>query len=270
MKDYYSYGHVMSSAWKIATKNWLVLIGLYLGYFICTFIINAFSGGEPNLRFMTVNLCLLAFAALFTCGYYQMYLNAAKGEEPEFSVFKEKAHLTLKMFIVTLIISACTVIMMLIGLFVFGAIIATTVDTNTLLAIVESVKNNSFDISYISEISGSLVLSAFLSFLIVIFPFAWVYIKISFAPIALVDKECSIGEAFRTSFAISKNHMWTIFMLYFTGAMMIFVSLLALIVGVFFGMVVYLAIYTEQYRALKLLYDHKDNVSDNGNYEVEA
>lgn len=262
MKDYYSFGHVMSSAWKIATKNWLVFIGLYLGYLVCTFIINAFSGNPIDARFITVTLVSVLFSSLFMCGYYKLYLNAANGEEPEFSVFKENAGLTFKMFLVSILSSVIRIAIALIGVVIFGFMLGAFGVSEQFMTTFTQLANNGFDTNVVSEMSGNVWLSALLSFLITIVPFIWVSIKISFAPVALVDKRCSILEAFKISFAITNKHIGTIFMLYFTGAMIMIVSLMVFIVGVLFGIIVLTAIYTEQYRALKLLHDHKDDSAE--------
>ena len=105
MKDYYSFGNVMSSAWKVATKNWLVFIGLLIGFMIISGLIGAFSGVIFTVRYGIVTLVSAFFNAFFFSAYYKMYLNAAKGEEPDFSLFKSCAKYTFKFWVVSLILS---------------------------------------------------------------------------------------------------------------------------------------------------------------------
>ncbi|MEG1616250.1 MAG: hypothetical protein RR202_09130 [Bacteroidales bacterium] len=96
--------------WKLTKQHWLVMVGLYLGYTIVAMILNLFSGSEFSARYFIVMAITILFQYLFMAGYTKMYLNAADGEEPEFSAFGQMAKRFLPFFLTSLLFGIATVI----------------------------------------------------------------------------------------------------------------------------------------------------------------
>ena len=95
----------LGAAWKLTKEHWLVLVGLYLGYFIVSQLISLFAGGNIySVQYFLAIIIVLILSIIFNAGYTKMYLDAQEGKELEFSVFGRMLRKALSFFIINLFI----------------------------------------------------------------------------------------------------------------------------------------------------------------------
>lgn len=83
-----------------------------------------------------------------------------------------------------------------------------------------------------------------LSFLIVIgglilliIPGIYFAIKLTFVPYLIIDKKMKVIEAIKSSWALTKGHEWTIFLMWLLGGLIAIAGLVVLIVGILFSFI---------------------------------
>lgn len=102
----FSVKKAIKEGWKLTKEHWLVMIGLMLGYTILNMLLGLFSGSNiTSIRYIIVQLVILAISMIFTAGYTKMYLVATDGEEPEFNLFSKCAKKAFPLFVISILLS---------------------------------------------------------------------------------------------------------------------------------------------------------------------
>ena len=85
-------------------------------------------------------------------------------------------------------------------------------------------------------------------------------IRISFAGMIILDTELGCRAALKRSWCITKGYEWKLILLYLSILLLNILGLLALVVGVFFTIVMSLFISTIAYRVLWALYRENESL----------
>ena len=88
----------------------------------------------------------------------------------------------------------------------------------------------------------------------------WIMIRISFAGMIILDTELGCRAALKRSWCITKGYEWKLILLYLSILLLNILGLLALVVGVFFTIVMSLFISTIAYRVLWALYRENESL----------
>ena len=89
-----------------------------------------------------------------------------------------------------------------------------------------------------------------------------IMIRISFAGIIILDTELGCRAALKRSWYITKGYEWKLILLYLSILLLNVLGLLALVIGVFFTIVMSSFISTIAYRVLWALYRENENIMD--------
>ena len=106
---------------------------------------------------------------------------------------------------------------------------------------------------------------------LLIIPGIWLMIRLYYAPLIYLDREkCSIEEAYRESFRITKGHVWQLIGLNLASIGVALLGFLVCIVGVFPATVVCYFAYTASYRMLQYQEGHPvaQNISENPERQI--
>ena len=90
----------------------------------------------------------------------------------------------------------------------------------------------------------------------------WIMIRISFAGMIILDTELGCRAALKRSWCITKGYEWKLILLYLSILLLNVLGLLALVIGVFFTIVMSSFISTIAYRVLWALYRENENITD--------
>ena len=89
-----------------------------------------------------------------------------------------------------------------------------------------------------------------------------IMIRFSFAGIIILDTELGCRAALKRSWYITKGYEWKLILLYLSILLLNVLGLLALVIGVFFTIVMSSFISTIAYRVLWALYRENENIMD--------
>lgn len=213
------------------------MVGLYLAFMVVSVILSFISGKDiTSGRYVIGNLLTLILSWGFGMGFCKLVLNILDGMEPKMDVFLSiwsRAWAYVKLEIVILLIIA-----------VYGMIAFLIVDMTI---------NVSSVISGIISPVGYFILGVLLIFL------CWFMIRISFAGFIVLDTDLGAMAALKRSWRITKGHVWKLAFLSFLILALNIIGFLALIVGVFFTLVMSQFAYAIAYRVLWALYQEKEN-----------
>ena len=196
------------------------------------------SGNDvTSVRYILGNLLAAILSWGFGMGFGKLILNILDGMEPKMSVFlsiwsRAWTYLKLEILILSVIV--------VLGLIAF--IVADFAIKTPLV------------ISLFIPLLGYLILVG-LSILL-----CWIMIRISFAGMIILDTELGCRAALKRSWCITKGYEWKLILLYLSILLLNILGLLALVVGVFFTIVMSLFISTIAYRVLWALYRENESL----------
>ncbi|WP_337751683.1 hypothetical protein, partial [Coprobacter fastidiosus] len=190
-----------------------------------------------SVRYILGNLLAAILSWGFGMGFGKLILNILDGMEPKMSVFlsiwsRAWTYLKLEILILSVIV--------VLGLIAF--IVADFAIKTPLV------------ISLFIPLLGYLILVG-LSILL-----CWIMIRISFAGMIILDTELGCRAALKRSWCITKGYEWKLILLYLSILLLNILGLLALVVGVFFTIVMSLFISTIAYRVLWALYRENESL----------
>ena len=214
------------------------MVGLYLAFMVVSLFLGLISGNDvTSVRYILGNLLAAILSWGFGMGFGKLILNILDGMEPKMSVFlsiwsRAWTYLKLEILILSVIV--------VLGLIAF---IVADFAIKTPLAI-----------SLFIPLLGYLILAG-LSILL-----CWIMIRISFAGMIILDTELGCRAALKRSWCITKGYEWKLILLYLSILLLNILGLLALVVGVFFTIVMSLFISTIAYRVLWALYRENESL----------
>ena len=214
------------------------MVGLYLAFMAVSLFLGLNSGNDvTSVRYILGNLLAAILSWGFGMGFGKLILNILDGMEPKMSVFlsiwsRAWTYLKLEILILSVIV--------VLGLIAF--IVADFAIKTPLV------------ISLFIPLLGYLILVG-LSILL-----CWIMIRISFAGMIILDTELGCRAALKRSWCITKGYEWKLILLYLSILLLNILGLLALVVGVFFTIVMSLFISTIAYRVLWALYRENESL----------
>jgi len=214
------------------------MVGLYLAFMAVSLFLGLISGNDvTSVRYILGNLLAAILSWGFGMGFGKLILNILDGMEPKMSVFlsiwsRAWTYLKLEILILSVIV--------VLGLIAF--IVADFAIKTPLV------------ISLFIPLLGYLILVG-LSILL-----CWIMIRISFAGMIILDTELGCRAALKRSWCITKGYEWKLILLYLSILLLNILGLLALVVGVFFTIVMSLFISTIAYRVLWALYRENESL----------
>lgn len=219
-------------------KQGVTMVGLYLAFMAVSLFLGLISGNDvTSVRYILGNLLAAILSWGFGMGFGKLILNILDGMEPKMSVFlsiwsRAWTYLKLEILILSVIV--------VLGLIAF--IVADFAIKTPLV------------ISLFIPLLGYLILVG-LSILL-----CWIMIRISFAGMIILDTELGCRAALKRSWCITKGYEWKLILLYLSILLLNILGLLALVVGVFFTIVMSLFISTIAYRVLWALYRENESL----------
>ena len=219
-------------------KQGVTMVGLYLAFMAVSLFLGLISGNDvTSVRYILGNLLAAILSWGFGMGFGKLILNIFDGMEPKMSVFlsiwsRAWTYLKLEILILSVIV--------VLGLIAF--IVADFAIKTPLV------------ISLFIPLLGYLILVG-LSILL-----CWIMIRISFAGMIILDTELGCRAALKRSWCITKGYEWKLILLYLSILLLNILGLLALVVGVFFTIVMSLFISTIAYRVLWALYRENESL----------
>lgn len=227
---------IFRKSWDYMKKQGITMVGLYLAFIVVSMILSFVSGKDMTSgRYIVGNFLTLILSWGFGMGFCKLVLNILDGMEPKMDVFLSvwfRAWTYLKLEILILLVMA-----------VCGMIAFLVVD---LTISVPSV------ISDFTSPIGYSVLGVLFVFL------CWFMIRISFAGIIIFDTDLGTMEALRRSWRITKGHVLELVFLCILILLLNILGFIALIIGIFFTVVMSQFVYTIAYRILWALYQEKE------------
>ena len=224
----FSQSMMFRKSWDFMKKQGVTMVGLYLAFMVVSVFLSLISGENVTSgRYILGNLLAAILSWGFGMGFGKLILNILDGMEPKMSVFLSiwsRAWTYLKLEI--LILSADFAI------------------------------KTPPAISVFIPLLGYLILAG-LSILL-----CWIMIRISFAGIIILDTELGCRAALKRSWYITKGYEWKLILLYLSILLLNVLGLLALVIGVFFTIVMSSFISTIAYRVLWALYRENENIMD--------
>ena len=214
------------------------MVVLYLAFMAVSLFLGLISGNDvTSVRYILGNLLAAILSWGFGMGFGKLILNILDGMEPKMSVFlsiwsRAWTYLKLEILILSVIV--------VLGLIAF--IVADFAIKTPLV------------ISLFIPLLGYLILVG-LSILL-----CWIMIRISFAGMIILDTELGCRAALKRSWCITKGYEWKLILLYLSILLLNILGLLALVVGVFFTIVMSLFISTIAYRVLWALYRENESL----------
>lgn len=228
----FSQSMMFRKSWDFMKKQGVTMVGLYLAFMAVSLFLGLISGNDvTSVRYILGNLLAAILSWGFGMGFGKLILNILDGMEPKMSVFlsiwsRAWTYLKLEILILSVIV--------VLGLIAF--IVADFAIKTPLV------------ISLFIPLLGYLILVG-LSILL-----CWIMIRISFAGMIILDTELGCRAALKRSWCITKGYEWKLILLYLSILLLNILGLLALVVGVFFTIVMSLFISTIAYRVLWALY----------------
>ncbi|MDR2970192.1 MAG: glycerophosphoryl diester phosphodiesterase membrane domain-containing protein [Tannerellaceae bacterium] len=113
MKQTFSISEVVGASWVYLKQQIWVLVGLFIGYTIITFLIGSFFPQTSMTMMVIANLITGIIGIFFMLGYYKNLFQTIDGLEPQFSAYGQQAPKFLTAFIAGLIVSIAISIGML-------------------------------------------------------------------------------------------------------------------------------------------------------------
>lgn len=236
----FSQSMMFRKSWDFMKKQGVTMVGLYLAFMVVSVFLSLISGENVTSgRYILGNLLAAILSWGFGMGFGKLILNILDGMEPKMSVFlsiwsRAWTYLKLEILILSVIV--------VLGLIAF---IAADFAIKTPPAI-----------SLFIPLLGYLILAG-LSILL-----CWIMIRISFAGIIILDTELGCRAALKRSWYITKGYEWKLILLYLSILLLNVLGLLALVIGVFFTIVMSSFISTIAYRVLWALYRENENITD--------
>lgn len=234
----FSQSMMFRKSWDFMKKQGVTMVGLYLAFMVVSLFLGLISGNDvTSVRYILGNLLAAILSWGFGMGFGKLILNILDGMEPKMSVFlsiwsRAWTYLKLEILILSVIV--------VLGLIAF---IAADFTIKTPLAI-----------SVFIPLLGYLILAG-LSILL-----CWIMIRISFAGVIILDTELGCRAALKRSWCITKGYEWKLILLYLSILLLNILGLLALVIGVFFTIVMSLFISMIAYRVLWALYQENENL----------
>ena len=234
----FSQSMMFRKSWDFMKKQGVTMVGLYLAFMAVSLFLGLISGNDvTSVRYVLGNLLAAILSWGFGMGFGKLILNILDGMEPKMSVFlsiwsRAWTYLKLEILILSVIV--------VLGLIAF--IVADFAIKTPLV------------ISLFIPLLGYLILVG-LSILL-----CWIMIRISFAGMIILDTELGCRAALKRSWCITKGYEWKLILLYLSILLLNILGLLALVVGVFFTIVMSLFISTIAYRVLWALYRENESL----------
>ena len=234
----FSQSMMFRKTWAFMKKQGVTMVGLYLAFMAVSLFLGLISGNDvTSVRYILGNLLAAILSWGFGMGFGKLILNILDGMEPKMSVFlsiwsRAWTYLKLEILILSVIV--------VLGLIAF--IVADFAIKTPLV------------ISLFIPLLGYLILVG-LSILL-----CWIMIRISFAGMIILDTELGCRAALKRSWCITKGYEWKLILLYLSILLLNILGLLALVVGVFFTIVMSLFISTIAYRVLWALYRENESL----------
>lgn len=234
----FSQSMMFRKSWDFMKKQGVTMVGLYLAFMAVSLFLGLVSGNDvTSVRYILGNLLAAILSWGFGMGFGKLILNILDGMEPKMSVFlsiwsRAWTYLKLEILILSVIV--------VLGLIAF--IVADFAIKTPLV------------ISLFIPLLGYLILVG-LSILL-----CWIMIRISFAGMIILDTELGCRAALKRSWCITKGYEWKLILLYLSILLLNILGLLALVVGVFFTIVMSLFISTIAYRVLWALYRENESL----------
>ena len=234
----FSQSMMFRKSWDFMKKQGVTMVVLYLAFMAVSLFLGLISGNDvTSVRYILGNLLAAILSWGFGMGFGKLILNILDGMEPKMSVFlsiwsRAWTYLKLEILILSVIV--------VLGLIAF--IVADFAIKTPLV------------ISLFIPLLGYLILVG-LSILL-----CWIMIRISFAGMIILDTELGCRAALKRSWCITKGYEWKLILLYLSILLLNILGLLALVVGVFFTIVMSLFISTIAYRVLWALYRENESL----------
>ena len=234
----FSQSMMFRKSWDFMKKQGVTMVGLYLAFMAVSLFLGLISGNDvTSVRYILGNLLAAILSWGFGMGFGKLILNILDGMEPKMSVFlsiwsRAWTYLKLEILILSVIV-------------VLGLIACIVADFAIKTPLV---------ISLFIPLLGYLILVG-LSILL-----CWIMIRISFAGMIILDTELGCRAALKRSWCITKGYEWKLILLYLSILLLNILGLLALVVGVFFTIVMSLFISTIAYRVLWALYRENESL----------
>lgn len=123
MEKNFTISSALRGGWEALKPNFLVLLGLMIGYVFLASLISWPSTLHPESLSIQIgtSLILMILAALFSLGYLKMCLDAVDGKEPLFSAFSETFRIILPFialyFLFSLIVLSGVILLIIPGIY---------------------------------------------------------------------------------------------------------------------------------------------------------
>ncbi len=242
--EFFSPMGALKKGWKLAMSNFIVMLGLMLGYVIVSWILSLCVGSDiTGVRYWACSVIQFVIVAWLSGGLLKVLLNAYDGEDLSFSVFKELLPKSLHLALLNLLVSLAMMLPLLIaGLISLSSLPAAIADFNT------SDPFTTFD-SLIPMFSGAWGVL----WLVMLAGCIYIAVRLMFATYAFVDNP-SVGVmgAFRRSLSLTQGNVWKLILLGVIVIVLNLIGLAALIVGIFVTLIVTMFMQTVAYRQIQM------------------
>ena len=228
MEKQFSIRESIKSSWDlIKGENLFLLIGLFLGYLVVYGVLSSVRIFMPGgIIGFVVMLMELFLSMVWSMGFIKILLQISKGEEAEFSAFKDVIPL-FGNYLGASILRALPVLgSMLIGFVILITMMLPSLD-------IEAIQAGDLSSLSTSLGGGNHAFTFFLVVLIAIIPAFYFSIRWMFYSYLIVDRNSGAIESLKQSWKMTEGNFWhlVLFILVYIG--MIVLGIIALILGFF-------------------------------------
>lgn len=244
---------IFKYSFALAKKHFIVVIGLILGYIILSLVLDALSSTAYSVINFIVGVVALVVSLLFILGLNRTLLDAIDGGEPSFDSFKRETGKVLPLFGQQLLRGSLQLLSALPVVVLFFVTFFSLASTEMGITIDELATYDETEVLEVFTICVSLIgVSTWVAMLaLLLFPL-YVTIRFMYAPFVLIDEEGSGAiSSLRRSWAMTKGHVWVLFVLAILVGLLNILGVVALLVGVLFTVVISSFVGAVSYRMLQ-------------------
>jgi uncharacterized membrane protein len=228
MESKFTVLNVLSASWKALVSQIWILVGLFIGYIILSFVLgivlsplSSSTGGK-----LIVNLITLAISLIFNLGYLKNLFQALDGDEPRFSAYGQQARKA----------GVYLVSGLLCGLLVFAAFAVFVLPYFYLLYSYSSLREVFDGFLVVPAIPGGSGVTLFLGAsgaLILSLPAVYLYLRLMFFQAFIVEENAGIISSLSRSWKITKGQELPLFLAGLLAVGLLIAGFLALFAGLF-------------------------------------
>lgn len=243
----FSPSKAISNGWKLTKDNLMVMVGLLLMGVVVLFIFSAFGGNDmTSAHYWIMYIVTMLVSWYFSLGYSKITLDLTDGDEATFSAFRKVLPLFINYIVtsilINLIVIAGLMILLIPGL--IGGFLMFPELAKQLVGIY-----NPTVIAALIFSGAGLLFFLYMFLLSLLGMYLWV--RLSYATLAIISDKCGPMEALKKSWTMTRNRTGNVIVLYILFVLINILGIMALFIGVFVTLTICQLAYTSSYRQIE-------------------